>query len=121
MDLFTLHHGCVSCSLDFSYYNLILKSSSYSRVFWLFLYVFRNPKDIGPLERAIRHIPFLLDSAIQTVIGTNIHPPSVDVRSFIFFAFTLVFFIAVVFVFVLLFLLLFLLFWLDLLFSRKFF
>ncbi|XP_023340890.1 uncharacterized protein LOC111710924 isoform X1 [Eurytemora carolleeae] len=40
----------------------------------------RNPKDIGPLERAIRHIPFLLDSAIQTVIVTNIHPPSVDTR-----------------------------------------
>ncbi len=44
----------------------------------------RNYRDIATLQRAIRHIPGLLDSAMASLVETNIRPPEVEVSRLFF-------------------------------------
>ena len=47
------------------------------------VWCYRNCRDIATLQRAFRHIPGLLDSAMSSLIETNIRPPEVEVRIYI--------------------------------------
>jgi len=42
--------------------------------------VIRNIRDLHTLQRAIQHIPALLDNTMEALVETNIQPPEVEAR-----------------------------------------
>ena len=46
--------------------------------------IIRNVKDLETLQKAIKHIPILLDAAMEALVETNIKPAEVEVRMWLF-------------------------------------
>ena len=42
--------------------------------------IIRNVKDLETPQKAIKHIPILLDAAMEALVETNIKPAEVEVR-----------------------------------------